>query len=56
MRCADLITAMKEQGLWASSAPTPAATLSSARLREITTKGADSRFKKTGPGLFTLNA
>jgi hypothetical protein len=55
MRCKDLISAMAEQGLWTSTAPTPAATLSSAILREITTKGSNSRFRKADRGLFTLS-
>jgi hypothetical protein len=54
MRCAELIGEMKQRGLWESNAPTPAATLSSALLREITTKGADSRFEKADRGLFAL--
>ena len=54
MRCADMITAMKDKGLWETSAPTPASTLYSAVLREITNKGSASRFKKTDRGLFTL--
>ena len=56
MRCKDMITAMAEQKLWTSNAPTPHATLYSAILREITTKGNQSRFKKTDRGHFTLNA
>ena len=55
MRCADLVAPMKEKGLWETTAPTPAATLSSALLREITKKGADSRFRKADRGLFALN-
>jgi hypothetical protein len=54
MRCADMIAAMKDKGLWETNAPTPAATLYSALLREITKKGSDARFKKTDRGLFTL--
>ena len=54
MRCADMIAAMKDQKLWETSAPTPAATLYSALLREITKKGSASRFKKSDRGLFTL--
>ena len=56
MRCKDMITAMAEQDLWHSTAPTPHATLYSAILREITTKGGESRFKKTERGHFALNA
>jgi hypothetical protein len=56
MRCIDMVAAMKEKGLWETSAPTPAATLYSAILRELTAKGRDSRFKKTDRGHFGLNA
>ena len=52
MNCKDMVAAMAEQGLWKSDAPTPAATLSSAILREMTKRGDASRFKKTAPGLF----
>ena len=53
MRCIDMIEAMKERGLWTTAAPTPAATLYSAILRELA-KGSASRFKKTDRGHFTL--
>jgi hypothetical protein len=56
MACKQMIEAMAEQGLWKSDAPTPAATLYSAVLREITRKGSASRFKKTDRGLFGLSA
>src|SRR5688572_13270079 len=45
------------QKYWASpGGKTPAQTLYSAILREINTKGRDSRFKKTERGLFTVKA
>jgi hypothetical protein len=54
MSTKDLVGAMAARGLWISPAgKTPAATLYAAILREITTKGADARFQKTGPGKFT---
>jgi len=37
------------------SGQTPAATLYSAILREIKTKGKDARFKKSDRGLFVIN-
>jgi len=40
---------------WESAGATPAATLSAAMTREIAKKGAESRFAKAGPGLFTSN-
>jgi hypothetical protein len=54
MNCKALVEAMAEQNLWKSDAPTPAATLSSAILREMTKKGGASRFRKTSPGHFTF--
>lgn len=53
MRCQELISAMAEKGLWSSpGGKTPAATLYSAILREIGTKGRESRFKKVERGQF----
>jgi hypothetical protein len=42
--------------LWQTEGKTPAATLSSAILREITTKGDAARFRKVGPGKFAFRA
>ena len=54
---AELIAAMVAKKLWQSpNGKTPAATLYAAILREITTKGADSRFQKTEPGRFASNS
>jgi hypothetical protein len=51
--CKELIEAMSTQGLWTSpGGKTPHATLYSAILREITTKGDESRFVKTERGRF----
>jgi HB1/ASXL restriction endonuclease-like protein with HTH domain len=48
-----LIEQMASKGLWSSpNGQTPAATLYSAILREITTKGKEARFKKADRGLF----
>ena len=56
MSCAELIAAMAAQGYWQSPAgKTPAATLASALLRHIQTKGPNARFRKVGPGRFALN-
>ncbi|MCE9561275.1 MAG: winged helix-turn-helix domain-containing protein [Planctomycetes bacterium] len=53
MTCPELIGVMAAKGYWSSpGGKTPAATLSSAILREITTKGDASRFAKTAPGRF----
>jgi len=55
MSCPDLITAMAAQGLWKSpGGQTPAATLYSAILREISTKGTASRFVKADRGKFAI--
>ncbi len=55
MACKEMIDAMSSKKLWVSDAPTPAATLYSAILREIQKKGIDARFKKTERGHFALN-
>jgi hypothetical protein len=53
MKCQELIAAMAAKGYWTSpGGKTPAATLYSAMLREITAKGAASRFVKTERGKF----
>lgn len=52
----EMIEAMAKKGYWSSpGGQTPAATLYSAILREIQTKGKESRFKKTERGKFGLN-
>ncbi len=55
MRCKDLVDKMLADGLWMTNGKTPAATIYAAILREITTKGGESRFKKTDRGLFAFN-
>ena len=53
MNCQDMIAAMAAKGYWSSPAgKTPAATLYSALLREIKTKGTQARFQKTARGQF----
>jgi hypothetical protein len=55
MGCNEMIEAMGKKGYWSSpDGQTPAATLYSAILRELKKKGAESRFKKTERGKFTL--
>jgi len=57
MNCKALIETMATKGLWTSpGGKTPHATLYSAILREIATKGKDARFNKTERGHFTSNA
>ena len=55
MTCRAMIDAMSAKKLWTSDAPTPAATLYSAILREQQRKGDASRFKKVDRGQFALN-
>jgi hypothetical protein len=51
-----MIEAMAAKKLWTSpGGKTPAATLFSAILREISTKGKQARFKKADRGLFIVN-
>jgi hypothetical protein len=55
MTTQEMITAMAAKGYWSSPGGlTPAATLYSAILREITTKGKAARFTKTERGKFAL--
>jgi hypothetical protein len=56
MSCPELIAAMAAKGYWSSpKGKTPSATLYAAMMRETTTKGATSRFRKVGPGQFASN-
>lgn len=55
MNTKEMITAMAEKGYWTSpGGKTPAATLYSAILREITTQRGEARFQKTERGKFAL--
>lgn len=54
MHCKEMVERMIEAKYWQTSGKTPAATLSSAMLREIATKGKESRFQKKDRGLFAL--
>jgi hypothetical protein len=55
MSCPKLIAAMAEKGYWSSPhGRTPAATLYSALLRELQTKGEQARFVKVERGKFPL--
>jgi hypothetical protein len=57
MTAPELIEAMATQGLWSSpKGKTPAATLYAAMLREITTKGKESRFSRPARGKFASTA
>ena len=57
MTTKEMIEAMASKGLWSSpNGQTQAATLYSAILREIKTKGKEARFKKTDKGKFAVTA
>lgn len=57
MNCVAMVEEMGAKGLWSSPAgKTPHATLYAAILREITTKGKESRFVKTERGKFALKS
>jgi len=57
MTCREMIEAMSKKGYWTSpGGATPQATLYSAMLREIKTKGNEARFKKTERGKFASTA
>ena len=55
MNCQEMIEAMAAKGYWSSpGGKTPSSTLYSSILRELKTKGADARFRKTERGKFSL--
>ena len=54
MTCRDITKAMLDKGLWKTGGKTPWATIYSAMLREVDDKPGESRFTKTGRGLFAL--
>ena len=55
LRSKQIVETMLAKGYWTTNGKTPAATIYAAILREIQTKGKDTRFKKTDRGLFALN-
>jgi hypothetical protein len=57
MNCKALIETMAAKGYWTSPAgKTPASTLYASLLKEVTTKGQESRFAKVDRGQFALQA
>ena len=55
MTCGELIATMAAKNYWTSpGGQTPASTLYAAILKEVTTKGAESRFVKVARGQFAL--
>lgn len=56
MNAKEMIDAMAAKGLWISpGGKTPHATLYSAMIREVATKGKEARFKKVDRGHFAAN-
>ena len=54
LNCKEMVERMLAEGLWRTGGKTPAATIYSAILREISGKGKASRFAKVERGKFTL--
>jgi len=54
MNTADIVARLVETGLWKTKGKTPSATIYAAIIREIASKGAESRFRKTDRGHFEL--
>jgi len=54
MTTKEMVDQMLAKGLWKTSGKTPAATIYSAIIREIATKGKDARFNKVDRGKFAL--
>ena len=54
LNCKEMVERMLAEGLWQTGGKTPAATIYSAILREISGKGEASRFVKAERGKFTL--
>jgi len=54
MNCKELVAQMLTRKLWSTKGKTPTATIGAALARDINAKKEKSRFRKAGPGLFTL--
>lgn len=54
MTTGEMVEKMLAKGLWSTSGKTPAATIYAAIIREIGTRGEESRFRKTERGKFSL--
>ena len=55
MKVKTIVETMLGKGYWKTGGKTPAATIYSSIIREIDVKKGQSRFKKTGRGLFAIN-
>jgi hypothetical protein len=56
MSCKELVAQMLTRKLWSTKGKTPAATIGAALARDIQSKKEKSRFRKAGPGLFSLRS
>ena len=54
MSCKEIVSAMMTSELWSTKGKTPEATIYSAIIREIATKGTAARFKKVDRGQFAF--
>ena len=55
MNAKTMVETMLASGMWKTGGKTPQATIYAAIIREIAAKKAESRFRKTDRGLFTIN-
>ena len=55
MTVKEIVTVAFEKGYWKSDGATPHATIYSAMIREISKRGKEARFKKSGRGKFTVH-
>jgi hypothetical protein len=56
MACREIVKMAFEKGYWKSDGKTPHATIYSAMIREIATRGEQSRFEKVQRGKFAINS
>jgi hypothetical protein len=56
LNCKGIVERAAAKGYWKTEGKTPHATVYSAIIREISKKGAESRFKKAERGKFALNS
>ncbi len=54
LNCKTIVERMLAKGLWKTSGKTPGATIYAAIIRHIAANGPKARFRKVGPGKFTL--
>jgi len=54
MSCSEIVDVMLERKLWTTTGKTPHATIYAGIIREVAAKGRESRFRKTGRGMFEV--